>query len=234
LANPPHPLHQFFETYFVLQEPSYSSIFPIGQGLVLALGWTIFGHPWAGVALSIGALCALVYWMLRAWTTPGWALIGGLLAVIEFGPLNQWMNSYWGGAVSACAGCLVFGALPRLRESGRRRDAAWLGLGLALQLLTRPFESIFLVLSVLLFFLPDLRHLARPAAIAALVVTPAIGLMLLRVHFPAIRARALCHHRRTDRSRRGGRKTRRHLRLAHAQRGRCYHSRHRRSHPYRP
>jgi hypothetical protein len=180
LANPPHPLHQFFETYFVLQEPSYVSIFPLGQGLVLALGWTIFGHPWAGVALSIGALCALCYWMLRAWTTPGWALVGGLLAVIEFGPLNQWMNSYWGGAVSACAGCLVFGALPRLRESGRSRDAALLGFSLALQLLTRPFEGIFLLISVLLFFLPDLRHLTRPTLIATLVVVPAIGLMLLQ------------------------------------------------------
>jgi hypothetical protein len=180
LANPPHALHQFFETYFVLQEPSYGSIFPLGQGIVLALGWTIFGHPWAGVALSIGTLCALCYWMLRAWTTPGWALIGGLLAVIEFGPLNQWTNSYWGGAVSACAGCLVFGALPRLRESGRGRDAALLGLGLALQLLTRPFESIFLLISVPLFFLPDLRRLARPAGVAALVVVPAIGLVLLQ------------------------------------------------------
>src|SRR5580693_9462392 len=140
LANPPHPLHQFFETYFVLQEPAYGSIFPIGQGLAIALGWTLFGHPWAGVALSIGALCALCYWMLRAWTTPGWALIGGLLAVIEFGPLNQWMNSYWGGGVSALAGCLVFGALPRLRENGHTRDAVLLGLGLAIQLLTRPFE----------------------------------------------------------------------------------------------
>jgi hypothetical protein len=180
LSNPPHPLHQFFETYFVLQEPAYGSIFPVGQGLVIAFGWTLFGHPWAGVALSIGALCALCYWMLRAWISPGWALIGGLLAVIEFGPLNQWMNSYWGGAVSACAGCLVFGALPRLRESGGRRDAALLGLGLALQLLTRPFEAVFLLLSVLLFFLPDLRRLARPAAIAALVVAPAIGLMLFQ------------------------------------------------------
>ena len=179
-ANSPHPLHQFFETYFVLQQPAYGSIFPLGQGLLLAIGWTLLGNPWAGVALSIGALCALCYWMLRAWVADTWALVGGLLAVIEFGPLNQWMNSYWGGAVSACAGCLVFGALPRLRESGRRRDAAWLGLGLALQLLTRPYESIFLLISVPLFFLPDLRRLARPAAIAALVVLPAIGLMLLQ------------------------------------------------------
>src|SRR5579872_5873164 len=170
LANPSHAYNQFFETFFVLQQPSYSSVFPLGQGLMLAIGWTIFGHPWAGVALSEGVFCALCYWMLRAWTTPGWALAGGLLAVLEFGPLNQWMNSYWGGAVSAMAGCLVFGSLPRLRENGRTRDAVWLGLGLAIQLLTRPFEFVLLALCVALYFLPmrkQLRSLARPAAVAA-------------------------------------------------------------------
>src|SRR5579863_10138014 len=182
LANPPHPLHHFFETFFVLLQPSYSSVYPLGQGIALAVGQMLFGHPWAGVAISIGTFCALCYWMLRTWTTPGWALVGGLLAVIEFGPLNQWMNSYWGGAVSACAGCLVFGALPRLRESSPR-NAALLGLGLALQLLTRPYESIFLALSALLFFLPDVRRvtgLIRPALIAAAVILPAIGLMLFQ------------------------------------------------------
>jgi hypothetical protein len=176
LANPPHPLHQFFETFFVLQEPTYSSIFPLGQGIVLALGWIIFGHPWAGVALSIGALCALCYWMLRAWTAPGWALIGGLLAVIQFGPLNQWMNSFWGGAVSACAGCLVFGAVPRLRESARTRDAVLLALGLGLQLLTRPYEFIFLLVSAALFLYPSFRRVAP----AFLVLLPAIALVFLQ------------------------------------------------------
>ena len=175
-ANPTHPLHQFFETFFVLQEPTYSSIFPLGQGIVLAIGWTIFGHPWAGVAISIGAFCALCYWMLRGWTTPGWALVGGLLAVIQFGPLNQWMNSFWGGAVSACAGCLVFGAVPRLRESARTRDAVLLGLGLALQLLTRPYEFIFLLASTALFLFPNFRKLGP----ALVVLLPAIGLVLLQ------------------------------------------------------
>jgi hypothetical protein len=186
LANPPHFLPQFFETFFILQEPTYSSIYPIGQGLVLAIGWTLFGHPWAGVLVSVAAFCSLCYWMLRAWTTPGWALTGGVLAVIEFGPLNQWMNSYWGGAVPASAGCLVFGALPRLRASGRLRDGAWLGLGLALHLLTRQYESIFLFLSVIVFFLPDvrkcdcLRRLATPAAVVLLVVIPAVGITVLQ------------------------------------------------------
>ncbi len=186
LANPAHPYSQFFETFFVLQQPAYSSIFPLGQGLMLAIGWMIFGHPWAGVALSEGALCALCYWMLRAWTTPGWALAGGLLAVIEFGPLSQWMNSYWGGAVSAMAGCLVFGALPRVLESGRRRDAALLGLGMGVQILSRPYESVFLAIGAMLFFLPavrawsSLKRLARLAPIAALAVTPALALVLFQ------------------------------------------------------
>ncbi len=179
LANPPHALHQFFETFFVLQQPSYSSIFPLGQGLVLAIGTTILGHPWAGVALSIAAMCSLCYWMLRGWTTPGWALVGGALAVIQFGPLNQWMNSYWGGAVSAVAGCLVFGALPRLRERARVLDAVLLGIGLSLQLLTRPYELIFVAVGVALFFRPsEWSRLARPLAIAALAIVPAVALML--------------------------------------------------------
>ena len=184
LANPPHPLHQFFETFFVLQQPTYSSIYPLGQGLVLAIGWTLFGGPWAGVVLAIAAFSALCYWMLRGWTTPGWALLGGVLAAIEFGPLNQWMNNYWGGAVAAAAGCLVFGALPRLRDNPRQRDAMLLGLGLALHLITRPYESIFLFLAAALWFAPLLRHpaaarpLARLLPDAALVVLPAIALML--------------------------------------------------------
>ncbi len=158
LANPAHPLDQFFETFFVLQEPAYSSIYPLGQGMVLALGWAIFGLPWAGVLLSTAALCSLCYWMLRGWTTPGWALAGGLLAVIQFGPLNLWTNCYWGGGVSAAAGCLVFGALPRLRKTPGIRAAIPLGAGLAIHLLTRPYESIFLLLCVVLYLLKFAQH----------------------------------------------------------------------------
>ena len=56
------------------------------------------------VLLSTAALYSLSYWMLRAWVPPLWALVGGLLAVAEFGPLNPWMNNYWGGALAATAG----------------------------------------------------------------------------------------------------------------------------------
>lgn len=187
LANPTHPLHQYFETTFVLQVPSYSSIYQLGQGFVLAFGELVFRQPWAGVLLSMGLAAALCYWMLLGWTSPGWALTGGLLAAIQFGPLNRWMNYYWGGAVSAIAGCLVFGALPRLRRGASTRDAVLLGAGVGLQMITRPFESLFLDLAVVLFFLPELRgrewaKLWRIARVAALAVLPAVALQLAQNH----------------------------------------------------
>lgn len=179
LANPTHPLHQFFESVFVLQQPTYSSIYPLGQGIFLAAGRLVFGSFWAGVLVSTGLFCASCYWMLRGWTTAGWALLGGFLAVIEFGPLCQWTNSYWGGAVSATAGCLVFGALPRLRTNGMFAAIA-LGLGFALQLLTRPFECMLLVASSVLFLVwirgSEIwsKNLLKPCAIAAAVLSPAL------------------------------------------------------------
>lgn len=188
LANPVHPMHRFFEAVFIFQEPSYSSIFSPGQGLALALGQVVFGSPWAGVVLSVALLCASSYWMLRAWTTPMWALIGGLLAVFEFGPLSPWMNSYWGGAVAASAGCLVFGSLPRLRAKWRNRDAVLLGAGLGVHMLTRPFESVLLALCVVLYFAPGVihriewPHLAKTTMIALLAVAPAIALTLFHDH----------------------------------------------------
>ncbi len=180
LANPPLALPAFFETFFVLQEPTYSSIYPIGQGLMLAIGKAITGLPWAGVLISTAAFAALCYWMLRGWMTPAWALVGGVLAVIEFGPLSAWMNGYWGGALAAASGCLVFGALPRLVDHAKRRDAFFLGAGLAIHLITRPYESVFLVICVALFLFPSARKLLPLAPAVVLAVLPAIAIILVQ------------------------------------------------------
>lgn len=184
LANPPHALHQFFETFFVLQEPTYSSIYPLGLGLVLALGRLLSGVAWTGILLASGALCAGCYWMLRAWVAPGWALFGGIIAILEFGPLCQWTNSYWGGSLAATGGCLVFGALPRLRLHPRRRDALLLGLGFGMHVLTRQFESALLLLAVALFFVPVLlQRQERGKTLAVLVFSllslVPVGLLIL-------------------------------------------------------
>lgn len=180
LTNATHPLHGFFETNFVLQQPSYSSIYAPGQGIVLAFGQVVFRLPWAGVLISMALLSGLIYWMLRGWLPPGWALAGGLLAVCEFGPLNSWMNCYWGGAVSGIAGCLVFGALPRLEKRVSVWNGVLLGAGIGLQMIARPYESLFLDAAVVLFVVPQFpwRRMARIAAFAAIGVLPILALML--------------------------------------------------------
>lgn len=173
LANPTHPFHEFFEAVFVLQQPTYASIYPLGQGLVLIFGWL-------GVLFSSGAFCALSYWMLLAWVTPIWAFAGGVLAAIEFGPLNPWVNSYWGGLVSACAGCLVFGSLPRLKKSPKVRYGLLFGAGIGLQILTRPFEATFLALAAIFYLVSNMRCAAKPLLAAGGAVAAAVGLMLLQ------------------------------------------------------
>lgn len=186
LANPPHPMHRFFEANFVLQEPHYSSVFAPGQGLFLAIGQVFTAHAWAGVLLSEGVLCALCYWMLLGWISPLWSLAGGIFAVCEFGPLSQWMNSYWGGAVAGIAGCLIFGSLPRLREA-RTTAAIALGIGLGLSWWARPFETVLASVSVLLYFAMrsrkfDSRRLFRIAGIALAAAAPFAAFTLLHDH----------------------------------------------------
>ncbi len=177
LANPSHELHQFFETFFVLQTPTYSSIYPLGQGLILALGRVLSGLPWTGVLMMSGVFCAACFWMLRGWVSAGWAFLGGLIAVMEFGPLCQWTNSYWGGSLAASAGCLVFGSLPRLRRSKvLPRDAIALGAGFAIHMLTRQFESVLLLLAIVVFFPKAWK---QRAAIFALIPVLAGGILIL-------------------------------------------------------
>jgi hypothetical protein len=140
LANPPHPLWIFFDTFHVIQHPTYSSMYPPAQGIALAIG-QLFGNPWIGVLLSVAAMCMAVTWMLQGWMPPEWALLGGVLVLSQVGLFSYWMNSYWGGAVAATAAALILGALPRIWEYQRPRDAIICGVGTGVLAISRPFEG---------------------------------------------------------------------------------------------
>jgi hypothetical protein len=118
------------------------SKFPPGQGLVLAAGQVLCGHPIWGVWFSCGLFAASLCWMLQAWTSPKWANITSVLAVIGFGISSYWAQSYWGGMPAACGGALLFGGLRRTLRLPRISSSLLMALGVVVLAATRPYEGL--------------------------------------------------------------------------------------------
>jgi hypothetical protein len=178
-TNPPHSMWVHFETFSVIQQPTYQCYGPPAQGLFLAMG-TLLGHPFLGVMLSAALMSVSICWMLQAWLPPRWALLGGLLAILRFGTLTYWGQSYWGGSVAAVGGALVLGALPRIKRSMRVRDSVIMAVGLAILANSRPYEGFIFAIPVCTAMLAWMVSKRRPTVrvLFSRTVTPLCLILL--------------------------------------------------------
>ena len=192
LANPPHPLWQHFETYHVLEQPTYASKYPPMQAFALAVGEKL-GDPWIGVLLSVAIMCGCFCWAMQGWLSPGLAFLGALLADLRLGISSYWVNSYWGGAVAAIGGALVIGALPRLIRRPRRATAFIFALGIVILANSRPYEGLLVAFpSVIVLFVATLRNRSFRALIRTAWI-PAAAMLI-----PAAMGMAYYNHRLTN------------------------------------
>jgi hypothetical protein len=180
LTNPTPVMWQHFESFQITMKPTYMSMYFPAQGLVLAAGKVLFGHPWFGILCAMALMCAAICWMLQAWLPPTWALLGGAIAVVRIGLFSYWIDTYsGGGAVAAFGGALVLGALPRFMKTVRLRYSLLMAVGAVLLAASRPYEGILLCLPVAVVLLrwalfgknrPPLRLLLRRTALPLIVL----------------------------------------------------------------
>lgn len=195
LTNPASPFAEHFETFQVLQSPTYMSKYPPGQGLALAAGIVLSGRPSVGVWLSSALAVVAVTWALQGMLPRRWALLGGLIAATH--PLmQQWNKGYWGGSVALLGGALLVGSAVRLTRQARVRDGILAAIGVSVLANTRPYEGLLLTLLVSVATLIVLArrnalvHSLRSCAVPAAIVL-ALNFAWMAIYNHAITGDAL-------------------------------------------
>jgi hypothetical protein len=176
LTNPTPEVWEPFESEHILVRPSYQSKYQPAQGIFMALGQVIAGHPIWGVWLSVALAAAAMHWALLGWMNARWAFVGGILTVLH-PQLLEWGQRYWGGSVAVLGGALLMGGVGRIlrgmgaspmdsRSPRARRpchgSAIWAAIGMAVLAISRPYEGFVLTMLCVIGAAILLRRRAVP------------------------------------------------------------------------
>ena len=159
LSNPTHTCHEHFQTYYVLQQPTYQAKYPPAQSVSLAVGAVLLGEPIFGVWFMSGFSAACLGWMLAAFVRPQHWVVVSLVYAFNAVAMLQWSQSFWGGGVAFTAGCLLCGGLKRAlvakieNRRGAVVSAVAIGLGLVVLSASRPYEGFLTSIPAGLVFL---------------------------------------------------------------------------------
>ena len=185
LANPTPPAWEALQSFHLIMQPAYAAKYPIGPGLMAAIGWLLFGTPHAGSWLSAALLACSTTWMLAGVLPRRWALIGGLLVSLHPFVQLAWSQSLLQGSLTAAGCALLTGSVLRMRRRVVFHSACIGGCGVAVLALSRPFEGLCctLLCSALLGFAwqryPWSAQFARAVRAGAFAAAPIIGAFIL-------------------------------------------------------
>ena len=169
LTNPPHVMARHFETFHVLQRPTYASKYPPANALVIAAGWKLGGEPvrWGGSLLlrSCARACA---GCCSAGSGASWASASALGGRVEarrhiLGDIRTG-GVRWQPALVRWSSALAY-RLIRAPSTPKAwvtaRNAVVLALGLLVLANSRPYEGLWFALPVMMVLLV---HLVRRQA----------------------------------------------------------------------
>jgi 4-amino-4-deoxy-L-arabinose transferase-like glycosyltransferase len=186
MSNPTPAAWQSLQSLHLIMQPTYASKYPLGSGVIVALGWALFGDPMMSSWLSGAWLAAAICWMLAGALPRRWALFGGIVVALH--PILQvtWAQSLLQGYVTATGCALLTGAVLRLRRRFTSHASLVGGLGISLLALTRPFEGLVctVLCAAVLWWLWQgqsiTQRLLRSSRVASLAMIP-IGLTLILI-----------------------------------------------------
>lgn len=150
LTNPPHEfLSDSFLEIHVLSEPTRMMKYQPMMAGFMALGIVAFGNAYWGVVLLVSIAVAASYWMMRGWVNRNVALCVSIFILLLFRAPHYWIDSYWGGAHVMLGSFLLLGAYPRIIYH-KQYGYLWVAmLGVVAVMLSRPYEGLLLILSLL-------------------------------------------------------------------------------------